>query len=72
MRMIAAVSSVSPGTLRILGMEPATQGSAIRARARRKKASMTWQSAVSVISVVLLGPAGLVVVHRRLDGFLLT
>src|SRR5262245_6698372 len=32
MRMIAAVSPVSGGELRILGMDPATQGSAIRAR----------------------------------------
>jgi len=32
MRMIAAVSPVSAGSLRILGMDPATQGSQIRAR----------------------------------------
>ncbi len=32
MRMIAAVSPVTGGELRILGMDPATQGSAIRAR----------------------------------------
>jgi lipooligosaccharide transport system ATP-binding protein len=32
MRMIAAVSPVSAGTLRILGMDPATHGSQIRAR----------------------------------------
>src|SRR3954447_5877437 len=32
MRMIAAVSPVSGGELRILGMDPATEGSAIRAR----------------------------------------
>ncbi len=32
MRMIAAVSPVSEGHLRVLGMDPATQGSAIRAR----------------------------------------
>jgi len=32
MRMIAAVSPVTAGTLSILGMDPATQGSAIRAR----------------------------------------
>ena len=32
MRMIAAVSPVSGGTLRILGMDPATDGPAIRAR----------------------------------------
>ncbi|HEY7045229.1 MAG TPA: ABC transporter ATP-binding protein [Nocardioidaceae bacterium] len=32
MRMIAAVSPVTEGTLRILGMDPATEGSAIRAR----------------------------------------
>jgi lipooligosaccharide transport system ATP-binding protein len=32
MRMIGAVSPVTSGTLRILGMDPATQGSAIRSR----------------------------------------
>ena len=32
MRMVAAVSPVSGGTLRILGMDPATDGPAIRAR----------------------------------------
>ncbi len=32
MRMIAAVSPVSAGSLRVLGMDPATDGSAIRAR----------------------------------------
>ncbi len=32
MRMIAAVSPVTSGTLRILGMDPASQGSEIRAR----------------------------------------
>ena len=32
MRMIAAVSPVSGGTLRILGMDPATDGPEIRAR----------------------------------------
>jgi lipooligosaccharide transport system ATP-binding protein len=32
MRMIGAVSPVTGGSLRILGMDPATQGSAIRAR----------------------------------------
>ena len=32
MRMIAAVSIVSEGTLQVLGMDPATQGPAIRAR----------------------------------------
>ncbi len=32
MRMIAAVSPVTGGELRILGMDPATHGSAIRAR----------------------------------------
>ncbi|WP_310964614.1 ABC transporter ATP-binding protein [Nocardioides terrisoli] len=32
MRMVAAVSPVSGGTLRILGMDPATHGSQIRAR----------------------------------------
>jgi lipooligosaccharide transport system ATP-binding protein len=32
MRMIACVSPISGGTLRVLGMDPATDGSAIRAR----------------------------------------
>jgi lipooligosaccharide transport system ATP-binding protein len=32
MRMIGAVSPVTEGTLRVLGMDPSTQGSAIRAR----------------------------------------
>ena len=32
MRMIAAVSTVSAGTLRVLGMDPATDGPAIRGR----------------------------------------
>src|SRR3546814_2393236 len=32
MRMIAAVSPVTGGTLRILGMDPSTDGPAIRAR----------------------------------------
>src|SRR6187431_2697598 len=32
MRMVAAVSPVSGGTLRILGLDPATDGPAIRAR----------------------------------------
>jgi lipooligosaccharide transport system ATP-binding protein len=32
MRMISAISPVSGGTLRVLGMDPATQGSQIRAR----------------------------------------
>ncbi|HSS67756.1 MAG TPA: ATP-binding cassette domain-containing protein, partial [Nocardioidaceae bacterium] len=32
MRMIGAVSPVTGGTLRILGMDPATQGSEIRSR----------------------------------------
>ena len=67
MRMIAAVSPVTDGELRILGRDPAVDGPAIRSRL-----GVCPQEDTLDIYLTAMGALGLAVVRRRLDTLLLT